>query len=92
MKTTKKKKNILYLPGKIKALVEGVARMVSLNPDVIRDFARMHASIAAKLPGYGDKSHCFNCGRRMPKVPTEKVENPLVTPTEEPFLEWWQTI
>lgn len=61
----KKSKEILYQPGKIKNLVEGVARMVAKNPELADDFDRLHATIATALPGYGDRSSCFNCGHNM---------------------------
>jgi hypothetical protein len=65
-KTMNRKTKITeYQPGKIKNLVEAVAKIVSEHPDLASDPDRLHATLAINIPGYGKKDPCFNCGGNM---------------------------
>lgn len=76
----KKRKEIQYRPGRIKALVECVLALVMQNPALMDDMGLLAANIAHKMPGYGNGKICFNCARRMPRLPPEP---------EQPDLEEW---
>lgn len=61
-----------YYGGRIKPLVESVARMVAKDPTLADNMDRLHAIIGyhdkngnEKAKGYADRSQCFNCNRSM---------------------------
>ena len=56
-------KDIEYKGGRIKPLVELVAKIVKNNPTIDND--HLHATLVASLPGYGDRKVCYNCERSM---------------------------
>lgn len=54
-----------YYGGKIKPLIEVVARMVAAEPKIAQNMGLLHASLAAHVPGYGEPATCYNCKRSM---------------------------
>lgn len=63
----RKEKHVEFYGGRIKPLVEAVAKLVAEHPDLGRqeNFGRLHASLASGIEGYGKPSVCFNCKRSM---------------------------
>ena len=68
----KRSKKTEYYGGRIKPLVEAVARLVAKDPSLAENPERLHSMIAyygskgnEKAKGYHDPSSCFNCGRSM---------------------------
>jgi hypothetical protein len=59
------KKNQEYHGGRIKGLVELVARLVAGNPRYAEDPAYLHARLRGQLDGYGKPESCYNCNRSM---------------------------
>ena len=54
-----------YHHGNLKGLIEIVARVVANQPNIVNDLNVLHTSMAVNIPGYDDRSKCFNCGRSM---------------------------
>lgn len=61
-----------YFGGRIRPLIESVARMVAKDPSLAESPERLHGAIShfsregnEKAKGYHDASECFNCGRSM---------------------------
>lgn len=61
-----------YYGGRIKPLIESVAKLVARDPALADDPERLHSIIGSygaqgneKAKGYHDPSKCFNCGRSM---------------------------
>lgn len=54
-----------YYGGRIKNLVELVARIVADDPKIATDPERLHATLSVNLEGYGKRDKCFNCKRSM---------------------------
>lgn len=56
-----------YHGGKIKPLVEFVAKIIAREPRLADEPDRLHALLSTHLKdkGYGNKANCFNCGRHM---------------------------
>lgn len=69
----KKASQAEYYGGRIKPLVEGVAKIVAKDPTLAlpENFDRLHSLLAhigrenPKAAGYGDPKECFNCSRSM---------------------------
>lgn len=61
----KKQRNVEYQPGKIKALVEHLARLIKEKPHLADDLPVLHSLIAANVEGYGKRDRCLNCSRSM---------------------------
>lgn len=69
------KKQREYYGGKIKGLVERVAKMVAIDAEHAKgkiaydarnsDFGILHGILAGILEGYGKRESCFNCSRSM---------------------------
>jgi len=62
---TKKKKQIEYRGGRIKTLVEHVAKIVAKDPSLAENPERLHATLKAGNDKYGRREECFNCDRSM---------------------------
>lgn len=54
-----------YYGGRVKSLVEMVAKTIKHNPELADDLPRLHASLASQLEGYGKRDKCYNCRRSM---------------------------
>lgn len=61
----KKHKHVEYQPGKIKALIEHLARLIKEKPNLADNLEHLHRLIGMNVEGYGDRSRCFNCARSM---------------------------
>lgn len=61
----KKKKQHEHYGGKIRPLVEYVAKAVAKDPRLATDTALLHATLEAAVPGYRDKGRCYNCDGSM---------------------------
>lgn len=69
---SKRKKRVPeYHTGKIRELIERVAKYAAEHPEEIKEqielghFGKLHHIIEKHIPEYGDKSKCFNCARSM---------------------------
>lgn len=60
-----KKKQTEYYGGRIKGIIEHVAKMVKNDPTLAEDFTRLHSILGIQADGYGKKENCFNCKRSM---------------------------
>jgi hypothetical protein len=61
----KKTKQHEYYGGRIKTLVETVAKLIEKNPTLASNLPHLHATLAANLEGYGKRDKCYNCKRSM---------------------------
>ena len=61
----KKQKKNEYSPGKIKPIIQVVARLVQNNPGMADNMDYLWANIVAAIPELKDRSHCANCGESM---------------------------
>jgi len=66
----KSTKPVEYQQGKVRSIVEYVAKVVLNNESIARDVAAgdyglLHSTISYNVPGYGAKDACVGCGRSM---------------------------
>ena len=54
-----------YHGGRIKGLIEAVAKAVAADPKKALNLDLLHAELGIAFKGYGDRKNCFNCGRHM---------------------------
>ena len=61
----KKHKQHEYYGGRIKTLVEMVAKLLEKDPTLASNLPHLHATLGVNLDGYGKRDKCFNCKRSM---------------------------
>lgn len=54
-----------YSAGKIKPIVQVVARILEKDPSLHKDHDRLMATVYVNVPELQDKEHCANCGASM---------------------------
>lgn len=54
-----------YHSGKLRDLIETVAKMAAARPEIAKNLGILHTSLAMHVPGYDDRSKCYNCTRSM---------------------------
>lgn len=59
-------KKIHFQEGRVRRLVEWVARAVTKDPYLAEDLKFLHATIGSAMPTYTNSGQCFNCGSVMP--------------------------
>lgn len=61
----KTKKQIEYQAGKLRPIVQVVARLVQKNPEMADNMQFLWANVQASMPELKDRSKCANCGESM---------------------------
>lgn len=60
-----KKKEVKYYPGKLKPILQVVARVIKNNPDAADNIDYLIACLHQSFPEITDRTKCANCGTSM---------------------------